>query len=162
MNKAVIFDRDGTINLDTGYVFKKEDFVFMDTVIDAILLLNNYYFKVIVITNQSGVARGYFNTSDVEDLHLFINSELKKYDAGIDQFYYCPHIEEDDCNCRKPKDGLFKRAIHDFDLDVKQSYSIGDNIRDIIPAKNLGFKTILFDGNRSLKEIVDEIVRCTL
>jgi len=137
-NKAVFLDRDGTINVDKGFVYRVEDFEFIDGVTEAIRALNKNNFKVIVVTNQSGIGRGYYNEEDLHNLHYFINKELSKYDAWIDKFYYCPHhpkakIEKYriDCKCRKPNTGLLQQAIKDFDIDARQSFLIGNSLRDI-------------------------------
>ena len=149
-NKAVFLDRDGTINVDKGFVYRIEDFEFMSGAIEAIRLLNENNFKVVVVSNQSGIARGYYTEEDLQRLHRFINEELAKYGAQIDRFYYCPHHPEAkieryrlDCDCRKPKPGLLKRAIEDLSIDINRSYLIGDSQSDIEAGKAIGCRTIL-------------------
>ncbi|URZ03564.1 D-glycero-beta-D-manno-heptose 1,7-bisphosphate 7-phosphatase [Clostridium felsineum] len=141
MNKAVFIDRDGTINVEKNYLYKIEDFEFIEGTREAIKILNDNGYKVVVITNQAGVARGYYTEEDVKKLHEFIQEELKKCDAHVDAFYYCPHHPIDgkgkyktDCDCRKPKDGLYKKAIQDINIDVEKSYAVGDKISDLLPA----------------------------
>lgn len=158
VNKAVFLDRDGTINKDKGYVYRAEDFEFIEGAIDAIVSLNKNMFKVIVVTNQSGVGRGFFSEEDVKKLHVFINSELRKHNAWVDKFYFCPHSPDEGCDCRKPKIALFKRAIKDFDVDIKNSYIIGDKISDVLPAEQLGCKAFLLEKPRNLKSIVNKIL----
>jgi D-glycero-D-manno-heptose 1,7-bisphosphate phosphatase len=143
MNKAIFLDRDGVINKDVGYVHKKSDFEFIQNAPEAIKTLNNLDYKVIVISNQSGVGRGYFSMDDVLTLQKFINDELSKTNAHIDAWYYCPHSPIDNCDCRKPKTLLVKRAIGDFNIDVSKSWFVGDKISDTLCAKNAGIKGIL-------------------
>ena len=159
-DKAVFLDRDGTINVDRGFVYRIEDFEFMDGAIEAIHLLNRNSFKVIVASNQSGIARGYYTEEDLKRLHRFINGELAKYGGWIDRFYYCPHhpqakIEKyrANCRCRKPKAGLLERAIEDFDVNITQSYLVGDSLRDIEAGKAVGCRTILIAPELGAKKV---------
>ena len=133
MNKAAFFDRDGTINIDKGYVHRIEDFEFIKGMPEFIKKYNDEGYKVIVITNQAGIARGYYTQKEVEILHNYINEELAKIGAHIDAFYICPHHPDftGECNCRKPKTGMVEQAIKDFDIDVKQSVLFGDKPLDI-------------------------------
>lgn len=133
MNKAAFFDRDGTINVDTGYLYEPEKLEFIPGVPELIRKYNKEGYLVIVITNQSGIARGIFNVEQMERFNAHMNRRLQdEYGAHIDDFYYCPHLPEitGECNCRKPKPGLFLRAIKDHDIDPKQSVSYGDSERD--------------------------------
>ena len=150
MNKLIILDRDGTVNVEKNYLYRIEDFEYTYKAKQAIQKLKNNNFKIVIITNQAGVARGYYTENDLNKLHNWINNDLSDERSYIDKFYYCPHhplglIEgyNHDCKCRKPSDKLYKNAIVDFDVDVKKSYSVGDKISDLIPAKKNGFKTIL-------------------
>lgn len=154
MNKAVFFDRDGVLEIDTINLYKIEDWVWIKNAREAVKFCNDNGYLAIIITNQSGIARGLFTEDDVKKLHNFVQEELKKIGAHIDAFYYCPHHVEGtvtpyniDCDCRKPKPGMVLQACKDFDIDVKQSYFIGDKDRDIECGKNAGCKgTCLFDG----------------
>lgn len=148
--KAVFLDRDGTINIDKGFLYRKEDVEFIDGVIDFIRLLNNDGIIVVVVTNQSGVARGYYSEDDVQKLHTYINNELHKVNAHIDRFYYCPHHPEApvhqyriDCACRKPKPGMIHQAMEDLNIDPRSSFMIGDMARDICAGKKAGLTSIL-------------------
>ncbi|RDY23266.1 HAD family hydrolase [Romboutsia maritimum] len=152
MNKAVFFDRDGTINVEKNYLYKVEDFEFIKGIPQIIKKFNDDGYKVIVITNQAGIGRGYYTEEDMHKLHKHIDSELKKYDAHIDAYYFCPHhpvhgIGEYklDCNCRKPKTGMLEKAIDDFDIDVKQSILYGDKPWDIEAGKNIGVSSYYID-----------------
>ena len=133
MNKAAFFDRDGTINVDTGYLYEPEKLKFIPGVPELIKEYNDEGYLVIVITNQSGIARGMFTVEQMERFNEYMNQRLQtEYGAHIDAFYYCPHLPEitGDCPCRKPKPGLFLRAISDYGIDPVQSVSYGDSPRD--------------------------------
>lgn len=143
----MIIDRDGVINKDFGYVGQKEKFMFIERNLLEIKRLSNTY-RPIIITNQSGIARGMYTSNDFEELSIWMFDQLKKvYDIEIHDLYYCPHhpkfSQQDDfknCNCRKPGTLLFERAIQDHNINVKQSITIGDNLRDVIPGVILGFR----------------------
>lgn len=135
---AVFLDRDGTINLDKGYFYLPEEFEFEQGSVEAIRLLNQAGYKVFVISNQSGIARGCFTEAQVDHLHQWMNEELAKSDAHIDAFYYCPHHAElgvgsykKICDCRKPAPGLLLKAGREWNIDMKHSYMVGDHNSDI-------------------------------
>ena len=144
---AVFLDRDGTINIEKNYLHKIEDWEWIPGAIDAIRMLNEMGFLVVVVTNQAGVARGYYSEHDIKKLHDFISEELKKNYALIDAYYYCPHhpdyTKDDVCDCRKPKAGMLEKAIGDLDIDKNLSYIIGDKVTDIEAGNNIGIKAIL-------------------
>lgn len=147
-NKALFLDRDGTINVDTGHLYKPEELVFINGMPQLIKKYNDLGFKVIVITNQAGIAKGYYTEEDMNKLHSFMNKELQsKYNAEIDAFYFCPHHPEftGECNCRKPKTGMLEQAIKDFNIDVSQSLLIGDKSWDIECGEKLGIKSYIID-----------------
>jgi D-glycero-D-manno-heptose 1,7-bisphosphate phosphatase len=153
--KAVFLDRDGTLNVDRGFVHKRKDFVFIEGALEAVASLKEKGFKVVIVTNQSGVGRGLYTESDVHALHDYINDELRKLGAGIDRFYFCPHhsdapIEKyrKDCACRKPRPGMILRAVRELDIDPKGSYMVGDSGRDIEAGKEAGLFSILIDENK--------------
>ncbi|WP_425806385.1 D-glycero-alpha-D-manno-heptose-1,7-bisphosphate 7-phosphatase [Desulfitobacterium sp. Sab5] len=145
MNKAVFLDRDGTINVDVNYLYRIEDFRFIEGMPQFIKKFNDWGYKVIVVTNQAGIARGYYTEKDMNKLHRFINNELKKIGAHIDAFYYCPHHPDitGPCHCRKPESGMILQAINDFNIDVKQSLLFGDKMWDIESAEKCGIKGFL-------------------
>lgn len=160
-NKAVFLDRDGTINIDKGYVYKIEDFEFIPGAIEAIKLLNDNDFKVIVVTNQAGIARGYYKEDDVYKLHDYINEELAKHDARIDAFYFCPHHPtagigkyKVDCKCRKPNSGLLEKASIDFDIELSKSWIIGDKKSDIQAGANVGCQGVLIAADTTESLII--------
>lgn len=165
MKKAIFVDRDGTIIKDKFYISKTSDVEFINRIDEMIRLFNNENFLVIIVTNQSGVGRGFFTEKDVGIMHDYIQDELKKKNAKIDAFYYCPHfygsaIKKYDvkCDCRKPKPGLLIQAAKDFDIDLSQSYMIGDKLSDVLAGKNAGLrKSFLLSDETSVIEIAKKI-----
>lgn len=149
-SKAVFLDRDGTINEEMGYINHLDRFVLLPYVGQAIRLLNQHGFKVVVITNQSGVARGYFPESLVHQIHQKMKDLLSKDGAYLDGIYFCPHHPDagdppyrQKCRCRKPATGLVEEAVKDLDIDCSKSYAIGDKGLDIEFAHQFGAKGIL-------------------
>lgn len=147
---AVFLDRDGTINEEMGYVNHLERFVLLPHVGQAIRLLNQNGLKAVVVTNQSGVARGYFPESLVHRIHHKMQDLLTMEGAHLDGIYYCPHHPEvgsppyrQKCRCRKPATGLVEEAVKDLDIDCSKSYAIGDRGLDIEFAHQIGAKGIL-------------------
>jgi len=154
---AVFLDRDGVLNKDLGYVIKPKEFYWIDGAIETIKYINKMNFFVFIISNQSGLARGYFSEIDIENLHNWINKELLKNDAKIDKFYYCPHHHEGiikeysfTCSCRKPKPGMILNAFDEWPIIKSKSFLIGDKISDIQAAKYAGIKGHLFKGGNLL------------
>jgi len=160
-NRAVFVDRDGTLAPDVNYCLRPDDFILFSEVPDAIRMLNDAGFKVIVITNQSGIARGYFTEETLTNIHQKLKDELGKNGAHIDAIYYCPHHPDDKCQCRKPGTLLFKRAAEDMEVDLSQSFVIGDRDVDMKAGKAVGAKTILVttgpDKDTSLAEYPDYV-----
>lgn len=147
MVSAAFFDRDGTINEDVGYLHNADDLVFIPKMIKRIRYYNKKNIPVIVITNQSGIARRMFTCADVEELHKIMACRLaKEYDAYIDAFYYCPHFPgiTGNCECRKPKPGLFLKAANEWKIDLHASVSYGDSERDFQASKNAGIKDFYY------------------
>jgi D-glycero-D-manno-heptose 1,7-bisphosphate phosphatase len=137
MNKAVFLDRDGTINVEKKYLHRIKDFEFLPGVLEGMSILQHASFKLIVITNQSGIGRGYYTEEDLLILHNWILSELLKHDIRIEAIYYCPHLPNAKiqkykmlCNCRKPAIGLYTKAIHEHNISIEKCWTIGDKIRD--------------------------------
>lgn len=141
MNKAVFIDRDGVINVEKDYVYKIEDFEFISGVFEACRYLQELGYMLIVITNQSGIGRGYYTQSDFEKLTSWMIDEFAKNGVKIAYVYHCPHAPKEECNCRKPKTGMIDTAVKEFDIDVTKSYLIGDKISDIECAKNAKIKS---------------------
>lgn len=153
MNKAILLDRDGTINFDSGYVYKKEDFHFIDGVIDGLKLLSDMGYIIIIITNQSGIGRGYYTEKDFLLLNEFLMDVFKKNNINLKKIYYCPHIDADNCDCRKPKLKLFYDAIKEFQIDLNKSYVIGDRDRDLSLCEHEIIKGILITNEFNSKYI---------
>lgn len=149
-NKAILLDRDGVVTEDLGYVHKIEDFNFEKNAIEGLRLLKD--FKLIFITNQSGVGRGYFKFEDFLNYNNRVVEELKKHGINIEKTYVCPHKPEDNCECRKPNAKLIFDAAKEFNIDLKKSFVIGDMKRDIEMGHNAGCKSILVLTGRGMKE----------
>ncbi len=143
MNKCVFIDRDGTISRDVPYCSSPEQFELLPGAGKGIKELNAAGFKVILITNQSGVGRGYFSEETLNCIHEKMKTKLADEGAHIDGIYYCPHHPDENCNCRKPKPNLIIQAAGDFNIDLSQSYFIGDSAKDIEAGKAAGCSTIL-------------------
>ncbi len=148
MKKALFLDRDGVINIEKDYLYKKEDFKF----IDGIFELCRYYMKhgylIFIVTNQSGIARGYYGEEDFELLTNWMLEEFLKQDVMISKVYHCPHHPDitGSCACRKPKPKMLLDAQREYDLDLKNSIIVGDKQRDIDAGFNAGVSTAyLFD-----------------
>ena len=143
---AVILDRDGVIVDDTCHPHKIEDFKLIPKAVEGLKLLKDY--KLIIITNQSGIGRGIYTVENFVEFNNHLLDELKKHGIKIEKTYYCPHKPEDNCDCRKPKIKLLKSAEKDFNINLKKSFIIGDRKSDIELGKNAGSKTILvLSGN---------------
>ena len=143
MNRAVFLDRDGTIAKDVHYCRRPEDFILFDGAAKAVNFLNKQGFKVIVITNQSGIARGYFTEETLAKIHQKLQYEIAREGGHIDAIYYCPHHPDDNCECRKPKTSLVLQAARDFDIDLEHSFMVGDLQMDVDLGKSAGCRTIL-------------------
>jgi D,D-heptose 1,7-bisphosphate phosphatase len=146
-NRAVFLDRDGTINEDPGYISDPANVVLIPQAAEALAGLNKKGFKLIVISNQSGIARGIMSSKDVERVNNKINELLLKNNVSIDAFYFCHAHPEfstpEECECRKPSPKLVLEAAEDFEIEMNQSYFVGDNVSDIECGKNAGLRTIL-------------------
>ena len=159
-NKAIFLDRDGTVIVGLPYLSKVDQIKLNHNAAEGIKEFNEKGYLVIIITNQSGVARGYFN----EERLLEINEELKKQlyvkNAKIDAIYYCPHMPEDlitdgsaACQCRKPKPGMILEAAKEYNIDLKKSLMVGDTPGDILAGKNAGCKTAIIDKGKKFYDI---------
>lgn len=150
MRPAVFLDRDGTIIEDAGYLHDLESMVVFPWAADAIRKLNDAGFAVVVITNQSGVGQGMITEAFVAATHLALLDSLDEGGADIDAFYYCPHHPEatqeryrTPCHCRKPKPGLVIQAAADLDIDLRQSWMVGDRWRDLECGLSAGCRGVL-------------------
>ena len=149
-NTAVFLDRDGTINEEVGYLDSLDKFKVIPGAYEAIRLINESGMKAVVISNQAGVARGFFTEDFVKITHEHLQTELRQKGAFIDNFYYCPHHPTEGiapyrqvCNCRKPASGMLLQAAHDFNIDLTRSYLVGDRFNDIEAGKKIGVRGIL-------------------
>lgn len=163
MSKFVFLDRDGTINVDYGYVFRKEQLTFCANSIEGLKMLLSNGFKLIVITNQSAVARGYCTYKDVVEFHNYMNDVLKELGVIIERFFFCPHLPHGkveeyscECSCRKPGSGLIKEAISMYNIDIANSFIIGDKISDILAGVELGIRGILLSNDCTKYDYVVE------
>ncbi len=156
MRRAVFLDRDGTIAKDVHYCRTVDDFVLLPGAPQAIRLLNESGFKTIVITNQSGVARGYFSEETLSDIHRKMTSDLGKHGARLDAIYYCPHHPDDNCECRKPRPGLLLKAADHMGITPALSYMIGDNLSDVEAGRSAGCRTIWLTADSGERQFVPQ------
>lgn len=150
MNKALFLDRDGTINVEKNYLFKVEEYFFEEGVIETLKYYYNLGYKIFVVTNQSGIARGYFSENDLIKLHDHLCSEARLNDFVFEEIVYCPHHVDGvitkykkKCQCRKPGNQLIENLIKKYDIDRSRSYMIGDKKADLEAGRKSGLKTIL-------------------
>jgi len=163
-NKVVFFDRDGVLNKDTGYVHKSRDFIWLNGAKKAIKYLNDNNYKIIIITNQSGIGRGYYKEKNVVALHRWINKDLKKIKAKIDDFYFCPFHYKNGIGKykkrsfdRKPNPGMIFKAIKKWNVNKEKSFMIGDSLNDKIASKRANIK-FFYKKNYSLLKQIKEIL----
>lgn len=140
-DRAVFLDRDGTVNEEVGYLGSPDDVRLIPGAADALMKLRDAGFKIVIVSNQSGVARGYFTEKDVAAVNARLIDLLRKEGASLDAIYYCPHL--DGCECRKPKTGMVERARVELGVDPKKSYLIGDHAADMKLAHNAGATGIM-------------------
>ena len=160
MKKAIFLDRDGTINIEKDYIYKPEDLVFEDGAIEALKTFKNLGYILIVITNQSGIARGYFTEDDLHRFNKNMNDLLKKDGVEIEEFFYCPHHPTKgigeylvDCDCRKPNNKLIEEAIKKYDIDREKSFMIGDKKSDIGAGLKSNLRTVLVKTGYGMKDM---------
>ncbi len=153
MNKALFLDRDGVINIEKDYLYKIQEFEFIDGIFELCKYYQNLGYIIIVVTNQSGIARKYYNEDDFNRLTTWMISEFKKNDIEIKKVYFCPHHPDitGECQCRKPNPKMLLDAAIKFDIDMKNSIIIGDKQRDIEAGLNAGLKeTYLFNKDKNI------------
>lgn len=162
--KAVFFDRDGVLNRDDGYVHDKEHFHWIEGAREAIARLSQEGWLLFVVTNQSGIARGYYTEEDVQQLHREINEELATYGGHITEFFYCPHLPgakvkkyDQLCHCRKPEPGMILKALEKYHIPKDRAILFGDGQRDVEAAQRAGIRGVLYTGGN-----LDEFVRAHL
>ena len=155
MKPAAFFDRDGVLNVDRGYAHLPQHLEWIPGAADAVRVLNEAGYLVIVVTNQSGVARGLYDEQTVNNLHAHMRETLNRQGARIDAFYYCPHHPEGTvaaytlaCRCRKPGIGMLEHAARDFPIDKSRSFLVGDKDTDMEAARAFGIAGVRFDAQR--------------
>ncbi len=156
-NKAILLDRDGVIIHDVHYLSQLDQIIFYEDVANGLTRLKNAGYLLIVVTNQSGVARGYFDEEFVKETHQAINQALSKKGVSIDAFYYCPHHVDgktpynDKCFCRKPQTGMILSAKNEYNIDIENSIMIGDKISDVELAINANMEGILLETGQGMQ-----------
>ena len=163
--KTIFLDRDGVINKEINYLHKIDDFEFIDGIFDACLYFQSLGYKIIIITNQSGISRGYYSHSDYQKVTQWMLDQFKYKNINILDVFHCPHGPDSTCDCRKPKPGMFLKAKDKHNTDMEKSWMIGDKERDIIAANSAGIdNTILVrsshridESNSNAKIILDSI-----
>lgn len=155
MKKRKVFfvDRDGVINKEIGYLHDIDKFEFIDGVLEAFEYILSRNYDIIVVTNQSGIGRGFYSEDNFLELNKWMVNFLKSKGINILDVFYCPHSPEDDCNCRKPKPGMFLDAKKEFNIEMDKSWSIGDKETDITAATYAGISnTILVKSGHDINE----------
>jgi D-glycero-D-manno-heptose 1,7-bisphosphate phosphatase len=141
--RLVMLDRDGTINVERNYLSAPEQVELLPRAAAGIRLLRQLGLPTVVVTNQSGLARGYFDLVALQNIHARLSEQLAEQGATLDAIYYCPHLPEEQCECRKPAPALAQQAASEFDAELHQSFLIGDNVCDIELGRRVGATTIL-------------------
>ena len=150
---TLFLDRDGVINrkLEGRYVRNWKEFKFMPNALFAIKKLSKRFKRILVVTNQQGIGKGIMTVDDLSLLHQSMQKEIVKNGGKIDKVYFCPHLEKENCNCRKPEIGMIQYAIKDFpDINLEQSFLIGDSSSDIEAGERAGLKSIKVDNQFTL------------
>ncbi|MGP1449954.1 MAG: D-glycero-alpha-D-manno-heptose-1,7-bisphosphate 7-phosphatase [Wolinella sp.] len=139
LKKALFLDRDGVLNVDTGYLYRASEWIFMDGIFDVLRFFKERGFLLVLVTNQSGISRGYYSERDFIEISYFMQHELKSaLGFGLDKIYFCPHAPNSGCECRKPNSGMILRAILELGINPEESWMIGDKPSDIFAAKGAG------------------------
>lgn len=149
--KALFLDRDGVINVDKGYVSRVQDFEFCGGIFELCRFFLARDYEIFIITNQSGIARGFYSEKDFANLSEFMLESFEKQGVAIKKIYHCPHLEN--CECRKPKPGMIVRAGEEFDIDLANSIFIGDNLTDMQAGARAGISRLcLVCGDRDFRD----------
>jgi D-glycero-D-manno-heptose 1,7-bisphosphate phosphatase len=160
LNKAIFLDRDGVLNYDRDdYVKSVQELKIKPNIFSPIKRLKENGYILVVVTNQSAINKGLTTHENVKNIHITIQNFLKENSTYIDEFFYCPHRTDENCNCRKPKTGLLQKAILQFNIDIKSSWLIGDRDTDIQTANFIGCRAIKLDSEVDLSSAVDLILK---
>jgi len=162
--KAILLDRDGTLIEDKNYTYKVEDFEILPGVIEGLKILNEH-FLFFIITNQSGIGRGYYTEKDFHRFNEHLINYLEGFNLKIEETYFCPHIKEMNCDCRKPKTKFIDLIQLRYNIDLKSSWMIGDHPSDIEFGINSGCRTVYLTsghGDKHLQELKVKHIRPTL
>jgi D-glycero-D-manno-heptose 1,7-bisphosphate phosphatase len=152
--KTIFLDRDGVINKDINYLHKIEDFEFISGVFETCRYLQHLDYQIIIITNQSGISRGYYTEKDFQTITEWMLAQFKKNDINILDVFHCPHSPDSHCNCRKPKPGMLLNAKHKHNINMQNSWIIGDKEADIIAGISSGItNTILVKSGHKIDEL---------
>ncbi|TNG94193.1 D-glycero-beta-D-manno-heptose 1,7-bisphosphate 7-phosphatase [Pasteurellaceae bacterium USgator11] len=172
MEKAIFLDRDGTLNVDHGYVHEIDQFDFINGSIEALAELKKMGYLLVLVTNQSGIARGYFSEDQFLQLTEWFDWSLADRGVDFDGIYYCPHLPDgvgeyrQDCDCRKPKPGMLLQAIQELNIDPNRSFMIGDKIEDLMAGKAAGVahnilvrsgKTVTTEGEQFAEAVLNSV-----
>ena len=163
--KTIFLDRDGVINREVQYLYKIDDFEFIDGIFDACLYFQNLGYQIIIITNQSGISRGYYTESDYQKVTQWMLAQFEKNNIDILDIFYCPHGPNSTCDCRKPNPGMFIEAKAKHNTDMTKSWMIGDKEVDVIAANSAGIDNVILvrsghkihESNSDAKIILDSI-----
>ena len=151
--KTIFLDRDGVINKEINYLYMIDDFEFIDGIFDTCQHFQSLGYKIIIITNQSGIYRGYYTENDYQKVTQWMLTQFANEDINILDTFHCPHGPDSTCNCRKPKPGMFLNAKTKYNIDMKNSWMIGDNEVDVIAANTAGIdNTILVRSGHRMDE----------
>jgi len=144
MKPAVFLDRDGVINVDRDFVHRIDDFKFVEGIFALVAFLKENGFLVVVVTNQSGIGRGYYSLDDFHRLNRWMMNEFSARGVDLDGVYFCPHAPEEGCECRKPRPGMILQALADWSIDLSRSWIIGDKERDLEAGAEAGVPNRIF------------------
>lgn len=166
MKKGLFLDRDGVVNIEKNYLYKIEDFEFFDGIFEALKIVQDLGYKIFIITNQSGIGRGYYTKDDFFKLTSWMIEEFKKNEIEVSQVEFCPHGPDDNCLCRKPKTGMIDNILKEHEIDLENSWLVGDKDSDIKCAKNAGIKNTIqvksghkFDESDSKADYICETIK---
>jgi len=161
--KALFLDRDGIVNIDHGYVHDITDFEFTDGIFDLVTLFKDAGYTIFIVTNQSGIGRGYYSLQEFQALTAWMKAQFASQEIEITETFFCPHRPDEGCHCRKPKTGMIEACLEKYPVDLAHSWMIGDKQSDIDFASNAGIGHTIAIGNKDIKGaeyIFDSIMQC--